>query len=119
MPELERTADLKVEPDVAFGYLSDPKNLTSYVSTMVMSEPEAGGDLRVAADVEGRHEEGEASFRPDPAARKIEWGSKANAAYHGWLEVSEHSGGSSVTVRISTDRTEEGDRIERALDETI
>jgi beta-lactam-binding protein with PASTA domain len=49
----------------------------------------------------------------------MEWGSEANAHYQGSLEVSESGGSSSVTVRISTDRQEEADVIDRALDETM
>jgi hypothetical protein len=119
MPEYERTASLAVGADEAFMYLSDAANLTSYVATMVKAVPEEGHELLVAADVQGRHEEGEASFEPDPAARTIEWGSKKNPRYRGWLQVSDTGGGSSVTVRISTDRDDSAEEIDRALDDTM
>lgn len=75
MPEYERSVSLSVGADDAYRYLADPQNLTKYVATMVTAPREDGDRLRVAADVRGRHEDGEASFRSDTAAHRLEWGS--------------------------------------------
>jgi hypothetical protein len=119
MPEYERSVSLDVSEDEAYRYLSNTKNLPSYIATMVTAQPEDGDRLRVAAEVGGRREEGEASFRTDAEAHKMEWGSEANPRYHGWLEVSGSASSSSVKIHISTDREEEADEAERALDQTV
>ena len=121
MPEYTRSEAVSSSPGAAFEYLANPSNLPTYVATMVMAHPAAEGKLRVAADVQGRHEEGEGSFRTDAAAGRIEWGSTDNPAYTGSLEISGGDNSCTVTIKISTDREgEKGEpeEIERALAET-
>ena len=86
MPDFERTATVPASPDQAFQFLSNPKNLPSYVSEMVLARPEQGDRLHVAAEVQGRHEEGEAHFRSDPSQRRLEWGGE-DARYRTLLPV--------------------------------
>jgi hypothetical protein len=119
MPEYERSFSLQVSPDEAYGYLADPANMPRYVATMITARPGGEGRLRVAAEVSGRHEEGEASLLRDDGARRMEWGSGTNPRYHGWLEVGGSASSASVTIHISTDRTEEADEAERVLDQTV
>jgi hypothetical protein len=119
MAEFERSTTVAAPADDAFRYLADAANLPSYIATMVMAEPASLDRLRVAADVEGRHEEGEASFRADAGSRRLEWSGDPQSAYRGWLEVSETEGGSSVTVHLHTEREEDAAEVDRALDETV
>src|SRR5436190_16879262 len=100
MADYTRTVSVAAAPDAAFEALADPKNLPRYVSMMVQAEPEQGDELHVAADVEGRHEEGEAHLRVDRGARRMEWSGPADSAYKGALEVSPSGEGSSVTIEI-------------------
>ena len=88
---------------------------------MVMAHRAAGEKLRVAADVQGRHEEGEGWFRSDSAAGRIEWGAEDNPLYTGSLSIEGTDNSCTVTIKISTDRegeAGESEEIERALSET-
>jgi uncharacterized protein YndB with AHSA1/START domain len=118
MPDFERTATVAVSPEEAFRFLADPANLPRYVATMTAAQPEDGGRLHVAAEVQGRHEEGEARFRSDPAQRRIEWGAEAGSGYGGWLQVSPSDGGSSVTIHLHVVHDQDRSEIDRVLDET-
>jgi hypothetical protein len=119
MPEYERSVSLSVGAERAFEFLADPENLTKYVANMVSARRQDGDRLRVAADVQGRHEEGVASFRSDAAAHRLEWGSPVNPQYHGWLEVAGSGSQSTVTIHVTTDRPEEAEEADRVLDQTV
>lgn len=119
MPDFERTTTVSVSPDEAFGFLAEPRNLPQYIATMVLAQPEAGERLRVAAEVEGRHEEGDARFRSDAAQRRMEWGAEGASGYRGWLQVSNADGGSSVTIHLHLAHDEDESEINRVLDETV
>ena len=118
MGDYQRIVSVDAAPDAAFASLSDPSNLPRYVATLVSAEPEQEGRLRVAADVQGRHEEGEARVRIDEAGRRMEWSGEEGRGYRGWLEVTAEGTGSSVTIHIEGARDDERAEIDRALDET-
>jgi uncharacterized protein YndB with AHSA1/START domain len=120
MAEYERTATIRARATDAFEYLSDPRHLPEYVATMTGAQPAGQGQLRVAAEVEGRHEEGEATFRADPRIRRLEWGREGHD-YRGWLSVAESGGeaSSSVTIHLETHDDSDPSEIERVLDETL
>lgn len=119
MPEYERSETIESDPAAAYEFLANPRNLPKYVATMVMAEPESRDRLRVAAEVAGRHEEGDARFHGDPARRRVEWGGTANG-YHGWLEVAAAGDGRSrVTIHLTTSTDEESDEVERGLTQTL
>jgi uncharacterized protein YndB with AHSA1/START domain len=119
MAEHERAISVDADPDEAFRSLTDPINLPRYVATMVSVVPGDGGRLRVAADVQGRHEEGDAQVVVDEAARRMEWAGKGDGAYRGWLEVTAQGMGSSVTIHLEGVRDDERAETDRALDETV
>lgn len=119
MADFERTAIVPVGPDQAFQYLSNPANLPKYVSMMIMARPESQDRLHVAAEVEGRHEEGEAHFRTNAGERRMEWGGEGDAHYRGSLQVQDSGEGTSVKIEIHTGHEHDASEIERALDETV
>ena len=88
---------------------------------MSTATPREGDTVHVAADVQGRHEEGDAHVHADRDRRRLEWGGEGEGGYRGWLEVVEATGGSSVTVQIHTehDRPEDEAVINRGFDETM
>lgn len=120
MPEFERSETIDASPVETYRFVSDPRNLPKYVATMVMAQPQSKDMLRVAAEVSGRHEEGDARFKGDEHRRRIEWGGTANG-YSGWLQVDpDRDGGRArVTIHLTTATEDERDEIERALDETL
>jgi len=120
MADFERSATIHAPADATYEYLADPRHMPEYVAMMTQARGATGGHLHVAADVEGRHEEGEAMFLSDPAARRLEWGREGHE-YHGWLNVAGMSGAetSQVTIHLETHDQTDADEVERALDETM
>lgn len=117
MPEYELTESVEAAPDAVFGYVSEIGNLTEYIPHMVEAEPQKDG-LHVVADVDGRREEGKAWFRADAGERRMTWGGGAHH-YQGELRVSPSGGGSSVSIRITTDMDGDEAEIRRSLDEAL
>jgi hypothetical protein len=120
MADFERSATIHATADATYEYLADPRHMPEYVATMTQAKEQPGGHLHVAADVEGRHEEGEAMFLADPAARRLEWGREGHE-YHGWLAVAGMTGAptSMVTIHLETHDDTDAGEVERALDETM
>jgi Polyketide cyclase / dehydrase and lipid transport len=120
MADFERSATIHAPADATYEYLADPRNIPDYVARMTLAQEARGGHLHVAAEVEGRHEEGEAMFLADPAARRLEWGREGHE-YHGWLAVAGMTGAetSQVTIHIETHDDADAGEVERALDETM
>jgi uncharacterized protein YndB with AHSA1/START domain len=119
MADFERTATVSAGPEEAFQFLADPANLPRYVATMRLATPDSGDRLHVAAEVQGRHEEGDTCFRADASRNCIEWGAGEGAGYGGWLQVSPSSGGSSVTIHLHVQHDHDEAEINRVLDETV
>jgi hypothetical protein len=106
-------------PDEAFITLANVDNLPRYVATMTRADETGNQTLHVAADVEGRHEEGNAAFRPDPARHRIEWGGEDGSRYNGWMQIAPDGSGSSVTIHLHVPHTGEDAEINRVLDQTV
>lgn len=120
MAEFERSATIHASADATYEYLADPRHMPEYVAMMTQATEAPGDRLHVEADIDGRHESGEAMFVADPAARRLEWGREGHE-YHGWLGVAGFDGAetSTVTIHLEThDETNAGE-VERALDETM
>ena len=120
MADFERSATIHAPADATYEYLEDPRHMPEYVATMTEAQEAPGGHLHVAADVEGRHEEGEALFLADPAARRLEWGREGHE-YHGWLAVTGLTGAptSTVTIHLETHEETDTELVERTIDETL
>ncbi len=118
MPEYEESGSVDASPDAVFDYLSDVGNLTDYIPHMVLAREE-GQRLRVAAEVQGRHEEGAAWFRPDADLRRIDWGGQDTAGYRGWLEVTAAGRGSAVRIHLSTDQVSDAKEIQGSLSQAL
>lgn len=121
MADYVRTIGLAAPADRVFECLADPANMPKYVAMMTTATPQGGDTVRVAAEVEGRHEEGDAKVHADPGRRRLEWGGAGEGGYRGWLEVVEADGGASVTVQIHAERdsAEDESLINRSFDETM
>ena len=118
MPEYETSGPVNANPDAVFDFLSDIRHMPDYIPDMVLARAE-GDRLRVAAEVEGRHEEGTASFLADPEQRRIDWGAGSAAGYGGWLQVSASDQGSTVTIHLNTDRASDEAQIQASLSQAL
>lgn len=91
---------------------------------MTSAEPTGDGEeVHVTAEVPDHGtEEGEAWFRTDTSARRLEWGSEDDEKdYHGWLTVASGDGsgadtGSTVTLGIHMHHDDEHDSIGATLE---
>lgn len=101
--EHEHTQHVAAAPDQVFGALADVANLPRYVPQVTSAEPLDGDKVRVRARYEGHTQEGEAWFRSDKSARRIEWGSPGGD-YHGWIQVDPEEDGSRLTLFLATSR---------------
>lgn len=118
MPEYEDTASVAAAPDAVFGYVSDVAHLPDYIPNMILAQPEADR-LLVAAEVQGRREEGTAWLLADRNRRRLEWSGEGTSRYRGWLQVSSADEGSSVTIHLSSDREEDAEEISQSLSDAL
>ena len=121
MAEYEKSQTVRGRATDIYEYLADPTHLTDYVATMVKAQVVSSEHLHVAADISRGHEEGEAMFRANAAARRLEWGGMEGHPYHGWLDVGEgaSAGESVVTIHLSTGDVEDRAEIEQAITDTL
>ena len=113
MAEFQQRTTIDTSVDRLFEYLKQVENLPEYFDRMEDAESVGGDEVKVRAHLPdqapGDEEvvEGEAWFRVDEDARRIEWGSEGPNDYHGWLAVSGDDQRSEVEVHVSTSRTDD------------
>jgi uncharacterized membrane protein len=83
MADYERSQTVEAPAGALFGFLADVGNLPRYFEQMTSAEPAGAEAVRVTAEVDGREQEGEAWFRVDQEAKRVEWGSEGPNDYHG------------------------------------
>ena len=93
-------------PERVYAVLEDPQSLAGFVPQLTKVD-QHGERVEVEARYEGRTQHGEASFRADDAARRIEWGTQSG--YHGWLQVEPDGDGSMLTLGLHTTHVEHAD----------
>jgi ribosome-associated toxin RatA of RatAB toxin-antitoxin module len=122
MPDFERHMMVAVDPDTAFDYVADPSHLPEFVSMLKEARHEPGRqrtEIHVAAEVNGRREEGDTRFRADRWSRSIDWGDPPD--YRGTMRIEAAEARRcriSLLLRVRDPRGE-GSLIEQAMDETM
>lgn len=121
MGEFTESTTVDADAQTLFDYLSDVGNLPDYFSRMTSAELGDGEEVHTTAALpDGKKVEGDAWFRIDESAQRIEWGSEGANDYHGHLEVTATGTISSVEVHMHTTRVEDGDpEVEDGLRETL
>lgn len=103
MGDFEKSGTVHAPAQQLFDYLSDVRNLPRYFARMISAEPAPGDAVHVEAIVPGgQHQEGEAWFKVDDAARRLRWGSEGENDYHGELQVEGDDTTSTVTISLHT-----------------
>ena len=83
MSEFEASLRVPVAPDTLFTAASDPGRVASWVPVVDAAEPAGADVLAVHGDVGDR----EALWRAQADQRRVEWGSRGEGSYAGWLQV--------------------------------
>jgi len=96
----EHTEHVAATPDAVYAAISDVGNLPAYVPQMTGARESDGGKVEVDARYGGHEQHGEATFRRDDGARRIEW--RAGSGYHGWMQVDADGEGSRLTLFLDT-----------------
>lgn len=119
MAQHERSTSIDAPASALFDYLSEVGNLPKYFTRMISAAPADGEAVHTSARMpDGTVVEGEAWFRVQDGAQRIEWGSAGPSDYEGWLEVSGDDQASTVQVAISGTRAD-ADEVDRGLEETL
>lgn len=121
MGDFSATTAVDAAEGALFAYLSQVSNLPDYFSRMTSARPGDGEEVHTTARVSGGQEvEGDAWFRVDNDARRIEWGSEGTSDYHGSLEVTDAGSGAEVRVRVHTTRVDDGNsQVQQDLVDTL
>jgi polyketide cyclase/dehydrase/lipid transport protein len=99
--EHRHSEHVAAEPDRLFAALADVSNLPHYVPQIREAHTTDKSHVEVEARYEGHTQHGEAWFRADESARRIEWGLD-DGPYHGALEVTPDGDGSLLTLELTT-----------------
>ncbi len=101
MTEFEATRTVPAPPDVVFATAADLGSLAEWLPEDVHVSPLADNVVRAeGAGVPESPREGVAGSSPQQ--RRLEWGSRGDGRYAGWLQVhDEGSLGSDVTLHLS------------------
>jgi uncharacterized membrane protein len=121
MGDFQASTTVDATGDELFAYLSTVGNLPRYFPQMTSATPGDGEEVHTAARLPGgQHVQGDAWFRVDRGAHRLEWGSEGPNSYHGSLEVSDTAGNTEVRVRLHTTRVPDGDdEVRQGLDDTL
>lgn len=117
MHTYRRTRTLHAGEERVFEFLADVGNLPKYFDQMTSAKPTGDDKVDVTAEVHGETEHGEAWFRVDRTARRIEWGSE-RSPYSGVIETHADMDRTIVDIELRTERTET-EEIDTALDATL
>ena len=83
MSEYEASLRVPVSPETLFAAASDPRRVGEWVPVLDTAERAGADALTVHGDVGDR----EALWRAQDDQRRVEWGSRGDGRYAGWLQV--------------------------------
>ena len=121
MGDFQATTTVTTDKAALFDYLSQVDNLPHYFPRITSAERVDGEEVHTTAQLpDGQQVEGNAWFRVDQQAHRIEWGSEGPNDYNGSLEVSDTTNGAQVAVRLHTTRVPDGDSaVQQGLEDTL
>ena len=121
MGDFRATTSVHADEGALFDYLSQVGNLPDYFSRMTSAKPGDGEEVHTTAQMpDGTQVEGNAWFRVDEHAHRIEWGSEGPNDYHGSLEVTATGGACEVAASMHTTRVADGNsEVQQGLHDTL
>ena len=100
MAEYERSRLVLASPEDVFAFVSDPRNLATFLPTVDTVELREEDRVEVHGEIQGRTYEDDGWFHVDEDRHRIEWGADERA-YSGWLTVAADDGGAQVVAHLS------------------
>ena len=102
--EHEQTARIPVRPERLYRTIADIGSLTKFIPPLRSVRRTDPQHVEVNAEYEGHQQHGQAWFRTDDAAKRVEWGAEGQP-YRGWMQI-EPAGddASNLTLHVSTER---------------
>ena len=121
MGDFTGTTTVGADAAAVFDYLSDIGNLPDYFSRLTSARPGDGEEILTTAKMpDGTEVQGDAWFRVDQSAQRLEWGSEGPSDYHGSLDVTAAGDGAEVEVRVHTTRVDDGNQLAQdSITETL
>lgn len=120
MGDFSSSTQVVAGEQVLFEYLSDVSNLPKYFARMKSAQLTGAEEVDTEAEVNGQTVRGQAWFRVDHENKHLEWGSEGESNYSGRLDVTGDTRQSTVTVRLHTERVEDGDQqVTQGLEDTL
>jgi uncharacterized membrane protein len=102
MAEYEASLSVQASAAAVFDFISDVRNMPSYLPTTHQAEPQGRDRVRVQGEAHGHSYDSDGWLRADHTEYRLEWGSDGENQYSGCMEVEDAAGGScDVTVHLS------------------
>lgn len=121
MSEHERSRTIPAPPQTVFDQANDLDGLHHWLPQDLHIRPEVLPAVTVHEDSTGR--DARALLQTDPEHLRIEWGTRDDSRYTGWLQVTDSGDATSqATIHLSfhaDDHTPADDDIDRTLDESL
>jgi uncharacterized protein YndB with AHSA1/START domain len=95
------TEFVAASPDRVFDALAKVENLPRYVPQLTGAERVDGERISIHARYDGHSQEGEAWFKADADAHRIEWGAPGSE-YHGSIDIQPEGEGAVLSLHLST-----------------
>lgn len=121
MGDFTGSVTVEASSEAVFRYLSNVDNLPRYFSRMTSAERGSGEEVKTTAALpDGRVVSGDAWFRVNEDARRIEWGSEGPSNYAGHLDVTGSDTSVQVEVHLHTTRADDDNaEVKNGITETL
>jgi uncharacterized protein YndB with AHSA1/START domain len=121
MADFEQSREIDAAPEAVWRLVSDPDRLADWVPTTTASRAAGRDAVQVQGESHGHDYELRSGFVADDDARRLSWDSPRLSGYQGSLTVTDHDGGSRVTVQVTIPGVPAAmhEEITRGLGETL
>jgi ribosome-associated toxin RatA of RatAB toxin-antitoxin module len=99
--DYEDSIRIPAAPERLYRTIADVGNLTRFIPPIKAARRTDAEHVDVEAEYEGHEQHGEAWFRADEDAKRVEWGSEGQP-YTGWMKVEAEGEGSKLTFHLTT-----------------
>jgi uncharacterized protein YndB with AHSA1/START domain len=100
--EIEQAKRMPAPAEAVFDVVSDVSRLHDWLPTVESAQEEGPDLVHVAGDRGGHHYDADSLFRAERDQLRVEWGTRGQGDYAGWLQIYSHDDGTSeVNIHLS------------------